>query len=94
MDVGAGRLQQVTLLRCSSCLEYVTMDGRKTPSEDIVSRESISKSKMRTITTLLNSGVYQDLEDLLAKETGGVDSAKIMNEIVALGLKEYRNTFS
>jgi hypothetical protein len=70
------------------------MDGRKTSSEDIVSRESISKSKMRTITTLLNSGVYQDLEDLLAKETGGVDSVKIMNEIVALGLKQYRNTLS
>jgi len=70
------------------------MDGRKTSSEDIVSRESISKSKMRTITMLLNSGVYQDLEDLLAKETGSVDSAKIMNEIVALGLKQYRNTLS
>jgi len=70
------------------------MDGRKTPSEDIVSRESISKSKMRTITAQLDSGVYQDLEDLLAKETGGVDSVKIMNEIVALGLKQYRNTLS
>lgn len=46
---------------------------------------------MRTVTALLNSGIYQELEDLLAKETGGVDSAKIMNEIVALGLKQYKS---
>jgi len=68
------------------------MDGHEIPLDSIVSRESISKSKMRTITTLLNTGTYQELEDLLARETGGVDSIKLMNEIVALGLKQYRKT--
>jgi len=68
------------------------MDGHEIPLDSIVSRESISKSKMRTITTLLNTGTYQELEDLLARETGGADSIKLMNEIVALGLKQYRKT--
>ena len=68
------------------------MDGHEIPLDSIVSRESISKSKMRTITTLLNTGTYQELEDLLARETGGVDSIKLMNEIVSLGLKQYRKT--
>ena len=54
------------------------------------SRENISKSKIRAIIMVLNSGIYQDLKDLLAKEIDGADSVKIMNEIVALGLKQYR----
>jgi len=95
VDVGAGRLQKVMLLRCSFCNALVTSDGHEVPSRSIVSREGISRSNLRTIVALLNSGTYQELEDLFATETSeGMDPAKIMNEIVALGLKQYRKTLS
>jgi len=94
IEVGGGNLQEITLLRCSLCQKYVTTDGYEIPANNIVSREGTSKSNMRTLTMQLNSGIYQDLEDLLDLEMGGVDSVKMMNEIVALGLKQYRRTLS
>jgi hypothetical protein len=90
--VGEGQLQQIMLLRCSSCLRYITMDGSEVPSGAVVSRENMSRAKMRTVTALLNGDVHKELEELVASETGGGDSSKIINEIVALGLKQYKHT--
>ena len=89
------KMQRVMLLKCSSCHKYLTIDGNEVSGQNIVSRESISKSKMRTITTMLNGGVFQELEDLLVEQIGDdSDPSKIMNEIVALGLKQYKSTLA
>ena len=86
----AGRLEHVTLLRCSLCGRYVTLDGREISEDAIVSRRSMSRTKLRTLTAQLNAVTFQELEDLVAKETEGSDASKLMNEIVALGLKQYK----
>ncbi len=54
----------------------------------------MSRNKLRTITAQLNSMTYQELEDLVARETAGNDTSKLMNEIVALGLKQYKSKYN
>jgi len=90
----SGKLEHNTLLRCSSCEKYVTLDGREIDEDAIVSRKSMSRNKLRTITAQLNSMTYQELEDLVARETAGNDTSKLMNEIVALGLKQYKSKYN
>jgi hypothetical protein len=87
-----GRMQNTTLLRCSSCQKLVTVDGHEMLEESVLARGSVSNAKMRTMTTLLNVGVYQQLEDLLAKEESTKEPGKVMSEIIALGLKQFRLT--
>lgn len=93
VDFG-GTTQIMTLQKCSDCDEYLTLDGLVVPSERILSRETSTKAKMRTITAQLNSGLYEKLEALAASETGSKDPSKILNEVVGIGLKHYKHNLN
>ncbi len=45
---------------------------------------------MRTVTAQLDAETYDRLLHLARSETGEENISKIMNEVVALGLKHYR----
>jgi len=45
---------------------------------------------MRTVNVLLDSEMYDRLVHLARSETGEENISKIMNEIVALGMKHYK----
>ncbi len=79
----------MTLQRCSDCGEYLTLDGVVVGSDRIVSRSANQKAKMRTITAQVNGGIYEKLEALATSETGSKDTSKILNEVIAIGLKHY-----
>ena len=64
------------------------------PDDMILSREPLKKAKMRTITAQLNSELYDRLVNLAASETGEKGVSNIMNEVVALGMKHYRQHLS
>lgn len=84
-----GVLQVMTLQKCSSCGKYITFDGVEVPASRIVSAESPIRKRMRTVTAPLDAEMYDRLVRLARSETGEENVSKIMNEVVALGLKYY-----
>lgn len=89
VDFG-GRTQVMTLQKCSNCNEFLTLDGSIMPADRIISREAGSKAKMRTVTVQMNTNLFEELERLTLSETGGKDASKIVNEIISIGLKDYK----
>jgi hypothetical protein len=87
-------IQVTTLQKCSLCGANMTLGGSIVPDKRILSREPMKNAKMRTITAQLNSELYDRLHNLAAAETGEKGVSNIMNEVVALGLKHYRQNFS
>ena len=79
----------MTLQKCAQCGRYLALDGSEISDQRIISRGGSTKAKMRTVTLQLNSDVYERLEEFMARET---DHSKLMNEIIALGLKDYERT--
>ena len=86
-------VQVMTLQKCSLCGAFLTLGGSVVSNNRILSREPLKKAKMRTITAQLNSELYDRLLNLAAEETGEKGVSNIMNEVVALGLKHYRQNF-
>ena len=93
VDLGC-KVQVMTLGRCVSCNEFLTLDGSIVPSNTIISRGSSVKAKMRTVTAQLNSDIYEKLEALAVSETGSNDISKILNEVAAVGLKHHEKHIS
>jgi hypothetical protein len=92
VDVG-GRAQVITLQKCSQCGKYLTLDGAEISVDKILGRGAGSKARMRTVTIQLSNDVYEKLESMIEREIGErKDPSKIMNEIVALGLKDYTHS--
>ncbi len=89
VDFG-GRTQVMTLQKCSDCNQYLTLDGSLVPAERIISRENGSKAKMRTLTFQVSGDLYEELQSFAQTETGSKDASKILNEVIALGLKDYK----
>lgn len=86
----SGIVQIVTLQRCNSCGKYITFDGVEVPANRILSTETPARKRMRTVTALLDAEMYDRLVHLARSETGEDNISKIMNEVVALGLKYYK----
>lgn len=86
----AGKVQVMTLQRCSQCGKYLTLNGTEVPNESILGREAAVKPKLRTITLQLNSDVYDSLKTVIARDTRG-DPTTIANDIVAMGLRDYKH---
>jgi hypothetical protein len=70
------------------------LDGSIMSADRILSREGSAKSKMRTITAQVNGELYERLEALAAIETGTRDASKILNEVIAAGLRNYKHHMS
>ncbi|HXQ91924.1 MAG TPA: hypothetical protein VN739_02885 [Nitrososphaerales archaeon] len=85
-----GIAQVTTLQKCSNCGKFLTLNGIEVPSNRILSTESTSRKRMRTVNVLLDSEMYDRLVHLARSETGEENISKIMNEIVALGMKHYK----
>ncbi len=85
-----GTPQRVFLHKCVFCGSYLTLDGRIVLPKLLISREGSSKAKMRTMTTQLNRELYEQLENL-AKFESEKDPSKIINEILGLGLRQYKD---
>ena len=90
----SGGIQVMTLQKCSSCGAFLTLGGATVPGMRVLSREPLKKAKMRTVTAQLNSELYDRLVNLAAIETGEKEVSNIMNEVIALGLKHYRQHLS
>ncbi|MCL5066855.1 MAG: hypothetical protein M1368_00690, partial [Thaumarchaeota archaeon] len=89
VDFG-GKTQVMTLQKCSDCNQYLTLDGSVVPADKIISREPGSKAKMRTVTVQMSSDIYEELQSLALSEIGSEDASKIVNEIIAMGIKDYK----
>ena len=87
------RMEKMMLQRCMSCEVYLTLDSKEITPERIMEEINGVKNNMRTLTTHINSALYEKLQDLMHKESG-TDSSKIMSEIVALGIDQYKKTLS
>jgi hypothetical protein len=85
-----GAVQLVTLQKCNHCGKFITFEGVEVPSSRILASEVPARNRMRTVTALLDDEMYDRLVHLARSETGEENVSKIMNEIVALGLKYYR----
>jgi hypothetical protein len=85
-----GAVQIITLQKCNSCGKYLTFEGTVVPRRRIISPETQERRRMRTVTALLDAEMYDRLVLLARSETGEENISKIMNEVVALGLKHYR----
>jgi hypothetical protein len=80
----------VTLQKCNRCGKFLTFEGMEIPSGRILSAEAPARGRMRTVTAQLDAETYDRLLRLARSETGEDKISKIMNEVVALGLKHYR----
>lgn len=76
----------MTLQKCAQCGRFLALDGSEISDQRIISRGGSTKANMRTVTMHLNTDVYERLEEFMSSE---VDHEKLMNEIVALGIKDY-----
>ena len=85
-----GRWQIVTLQKCNNCGKFLTFEGLEVPPGRILSAEAPLRGRMRTVTAQLDAETYDRLLHLARSETGEENISKIMNEVVALGLKHYR----
>jgi hypothetical protein len=85
-----GIAQVTTLQKCSSCGKHLLLNGDEVHSNRIIPAESAINQRMRTVTALLDSEIYDRLAHLARNETGEENISKIMNEVVALGLKYYK----
>jgi len=85
-----GIVQVVSLQKCNSCGKFITFDGVEVPANRILSAESPVRKRMRTVSALLDAEMYDRLVHLARSETGEENISKIMNEVVALGLKHYK----
>jgi hypothetical protein len=83
-------IQNAVLRRCASCKKLLTEYSEEVPSEAIVGKIRPAKEKMRSMTIVINSDLYERLEALTTEETGTHDASKIMTEIVSLGLFHFR----
>ena len=85
-----GRAEEIaTLLKCSSCGKFLTVDSEVVPEEDIVGKARVTRENMRTVTFQLNSDLYERIQKLISEEGLGEDHSKIMNELLGLGLRNY-----
>jgi recombinational DNA repair protein (RecF pathway) len=85
-----GSTQVTTLQKCSNCGKFLTLNGTEVQSKRIFSAESAIRKRMRTVNVLLDSEMYDRLAHLARSETGEDNISKIMNEIVSLGIKHYK----
>ncbi len=85
-----GALQIVTLQKCNNCGKFLNFEGREISSGRISTAEYPARKRMRTVTAQLDAEMYDRLLHLARSETGEENISKIMNEVVALGLKHYR----
>jgi CO/xanthine dehydrogenase Mo-binding subunit len=85
-----GVQQVVSLQKCNKCGKYLTFEGVEIPHDRIVSIEVSQRERMRTVTATLDAEMYDRLLHLARSETGQDNISKIMNEVVALGLEQYR----
>ena len=89
VDLG-GKVQIMTLQKCLQCGKYLTLDGSEVAHASILTREAALKPNLRTLTLHLNRDIYDSLQAIVAKDTDG-DPSRIVNDIVALGLKDYKH---
>jgi hypothetical protein len=89
-----GITQVTTLQKCSSCRKFLTLNGLEVPNRRILSTESHVRKRMRTVNALLDSEMYDRLAHLARSETGEENISKIMNEIVSLGMKHYKQVLT
>ncbi len=82
------------LQKCSSCGAYLTLDSTEVSANQILEQIGGTKTRMRTITIQVNSELYERLQELMRKETDAKDTSKMMSEILALGLSQYRKILS
>jgi hypothetical protein len=85
-----GAVHLITLQKCVNCGKFITLTGLEIPSGRVLSAEVPIRTRMRTVTALLDEEMYERLLHLARSETGEENISKIMNEVVALGLKNYR----
>jgi hypothetical protein len=83
------REETATLLKCSSCGKFLTLDSEVVSDENILGKTSITRENMRTVTVQLNSDIYERIQKLITEE-GLEDNSKVMNELLGLGLRYYR----
>ncbi|MGI0079064.1 MAG: hypothetical protein ACRECH_05520 [Nitrososphaerales archaeon] len=86
------RAETMMLQKCMSCNAYLTLDSKQIFPDQILEKINGSKINMRTVTAQINGALYEKLQDLMRHETEGSDASKIMTEIVALGIAQYRKT--
>lgn len=92
--VEGDRVQTIMLQKCSSCKAYLTLDSKEVSPDHILEKINGMKVHMRTITAQINSALYEKLQELMRRETHEGDPSKIMSEIMALGIEQYRKTQS
>ena len=74
--------QVPTLRKCVSCGELLTLDARVVPKNTIVVRTGLSKENMRTLTSELNSDLYNKITELARRENLDGNPSKIVNELL------------
>jgi hypothetical protein len=85
-----GRKEEIaTLLKCSSCGKFLTLDSKVVPERNILEKTSMTRENMRTVTTQLNSDIYERIQKLIGEESPAENRSKIINELLGLGLHYY-----
>jgi hypothetical protein len=84
-----GVLQIVTLQKCNNCGKYITVEGMEISTGQVIQAEIPQRKRMRSVTAVLDAEIYDRLVHLASSETGEENVSKILNEVVALGLKYY-----
>ena len=77
--------ETATLLKCSSCGKFLTLDSNVVPEKSIVGKTSSTRENMRTVTVQLNSDIYERIQKLISEESLGENDSKVMNELLGLG---------
>jgi len=83
------REETATLLKCSSCGKFLTLDTKVVPKRNILGKTSMARENMRTVTVLLNSDIYERIQKLIGEESLRGNQSKVMNELLGLGLHYY-----
>jgi len=83
--------QTATLMKCNSCGKFLTLDNQEIYESNILPlTSSTARESMRTVIVQLNNDIYERIEDLIGQKGTNEDRSKIMNELLALGLCNYR----
>jgi hypothetical protein len=84
-----GKEETATLLKCSFCGKFLTLDSEEVPKENIVGNIKTPRENLRTLTVQLNSDIYERIQKLIGEDSLRGNQSKVMNELLGLGLHYY-----
>lgn len=78
------------LMECRACGQLLTLDNQEINESEILLRLGTTRDNLRTVVVQLSEDIYEKIQQLVGPANNRDEFSKITNELIALGLRNYR----